>query len=57
MSFTTRKGIYETLNTIQKGNRSIEMKFGEPTKATYMLVIMAKFPHVMEIDVDRQITV
>lgn len=56
-SFTTRKGSHETLNTLQKGNVSIEMKFDKATEEHYTLVIMAKFPHVMEIDVDRQITV
>ena len=56
-SFTTRKGSHETLNTLQKGNFSIEMKFGQVTAETYTLVIMAKMPQVMEIDVDRQITI
>ena len=54
-SFTTRKGSHETLNTLQKGNFSIEMQFGQTTEESYTLVIMAKFPHVMEINVDRQI--
>ena len=56
-SFTTRKGSHETLNTLQKGNFSIEMEFEKTTEENYTLVIMAKFPHVMEIDVDRRITI
>ena len=56
-SFTTRKGSHETLNTLQKGNFSIEIKFSEETEERYTLVIMAKMPHVMEIDVDRRIIV
>ena len=56
-SFTTRKGSHETLNTLMKGNFSIEMKFDKTTEDNYTLVIMAKFPHMMEIDVDRQITI
>ena len=56
-SFTTRKGSHETLNTLQKGNFSIEMKFGQVTEKTHTLVIMGKFPNVMEITADRQITI
>jgi len=56
-SFTTRRGSHEVMNTLQKGNCSIQMKFAQVIEDTMTLVIMAKFPHVMEIDVNRQIVV
>jgi len=54
-SFTTRRASHESMNTLQKGNCSIQMKFTQPIEETMTLVVMAKFPHVMEIDLDRQI--
>jgi hypothetical protein len=55
-NFTLRQGSAETLQTLQKGNCSIVMKFAKPIQETTTLVIMAKFPHLMEIDTDRQVT-
>jgi hypothetical protein len=55
-SFTTRRGTDESLNTVQKGNCGLQLKFAQVVAETMTLVIMAKFPHVMEIDADRQVT-
>ena len=56
-SFTTQKGKDQALNTLQKGNCGIEIKFSKVTEEAMTLVIMAKFPSVMEITHDRQVTV
>lgn len=56
-SFTLRQGSHEHMNTLQKGNCSMEIKFSQVTAETMTLIIMGKFPQVFEIDVDRQVTV
>ena len=56
-AFTLRQGSHEHMNTLQKGNCSIHMKFDRVTEENMTLIIMGKFPHVLEIDFDRQVTV
>ena len=56
-SFTLRKGSHEYMNTLQKGNCSIHMKFDKVTKENMTLIIMARFPHVLEIDNDCKVSV
>ena len=56
-NINTRRGSAESLKTVQKGNCTIEINFAKPLKENMTLILMAKFPHVMEIDSERQITV
>ena len=55
-SITTRQGTPESLNTVQKGNCTLEIKFGQPLAENMILIVMAKFPDIMEIDEERQIS-
>ncbi len=55
-SFSLRQDNPDTMNTIQKGNCSILIKFSDGLPENMMLVMMGKFPHILEINEGKEVT-